>query len=82
VSERLRKETDAFREEYRILSEKHMPMGMLAHKWNLPNTLFHGDELFEAFKCQDAWNFIPKLNAMLKEGLEEFDDLFNEKWRE
>ena len=82
VSERLRKETDAFREQFRILSEKHMPVGMLAHKWNLPNALLQGSELFEAFKCRDAWNFMPKLEAMLKEGLNEFDDLFGEKWRQ
>lgn len=82
VSERLRKETDAFREEFRILSEKHMPLGMLAHKWNLPNVLLQGADLFDAFKCRDAWNFMPKLETMLKEGLNEFDDLFGEKWRQ
>ena len=82
MSERLRKETDDFREQFRILSEKHMPLAMLAHKWNLPNVLLHGAELFDAFKCADAWNFMPKLKAMLKEGLNEFDDLFGEKWRQ
>jgi hypothetical protein len=82
VSERLRKETDAFREHYRILSEKHMPMGMLAHKWNLPNALLQGAELFDAFKCRDAWNFMTKLETMLKEGLNDFDDLFGEEWRQ
>jgi hypothetical protein len=81
VSERLRKETDAFRKQYRVLSEKHMPMGMLSHKWNLPSTLLQGEELFEAFECRDAWNFMIKLDEMLKEGLKEFDDLFDEKWR-
>jgi hypothetical protein len=81
VSERLRKETDAFRKQYRVLSEKHMPMGMLSHKWNLPSTLLQGEELFEAFECRDAWNFMIKLGEMLKEGLKEFDDLFVEKWR-
>jgi hypothetical protein len=64
-----------------VLSEKHMPMGMLSHKWNLPGTLLQGEELFEAFECRDAWNFMIKLDEMLKEGLKEFDDLFDEKWR-
>jgi hypothetical protein len=59
-----------------------MPVGMLAHKWNLPNALLQGAELFDAFNCPDAWNFMPKLEAMLKEGLKEFDDLFGEKWRQ
>ena len=79
VSVRLKKASDNFREQYKTLSDKYMPMGMLAHKWNLPNTLLQGGELFEVFNCQDAWNFMIKLAAMLKEGLKEFDELFNEK---
>ena len=80
VSARLKKASDDFREQYKTLSDKYMPMGILAHKWNLPNTLLRGGELFEVFNCLDAWYFMIKLDAMLKEGLKEFDNLFNEKW--
>ncbi len=81
VSERLKNETDEFREKFRILSDKHLPIGMLAHRWNLPNTLIQGGDLFDALDCPDAWQFMIRLGSMLKQGLEEFDDLFNEKWR-
>ncbi len=81
VSKRLKNENNDFRERYSNLSEKHMSIGMLAHNWNLPNTLVQGGELFEILDCRDAWQFMIKLNLMLKEGLKEFDELFCEKWR-
>ena len=56
-------------------------MGFLAHQWNLPNTLLQGQEIYEAFDCSDAWSFMTKLDMMLKKALNEFDDLFGQKWR-
>ncbi len=79
VSERMRTESDEFREQYRNLSDGHMPISMLAHRWNLPNTLLQGGELFEVFDCQDAWHFMVKLDSTLKEALQDFDDLFKAK---
>lgn len=76
VSERMRKESDKFREKYRSLSDGHMPISMLAHRWNLPNTLLQGGELFEVFDCQDAWDFMVKLELTLKDALKDFHDLF------
>ncbi len=76
VSERLRKESGEFRDQYRKLSDGHMPISMLAHKWNLPNTLLQGGELFEVFDCLDAWHFMVKLDSTLKEALQDFNDLF------
>ncbi len=76
VSERLRNESEAFREQYRNLSDGHMPISMLAHRWNLPNTLLQGGELFEVFDCQDAWAFMVKLDLTLKDALNDFHDLF------
>ena len=81
VSVRLRDETDNFRQQYQTLSEKHLPLGVLAHQWNLPNTLLQGQDIFEAFDCPDAWSFMIKLVMMLNKGLNEFDDLFGQKWR-
>jgi len=79
VSERLRNESDAFREQYRNLSDGHMPISMLAHRWNLPNTLIQGGDLFEVFGCQDAWYFMLKLDLTLKDALKDFNDLFKAK---
>ena len=81
VSARLREEPDNFRQQYQALSEKHLPMGVLAHQWNLPNTLIQGQDIFEALDCPDAWSFMTKMAVILKKALNEFDNLFGQKWR-
>jgi len=68
VQRRLREEPGNFRQQYQALSKKH-----------LPNTLLQGRDIFEAFNCPDAWYFMIKLGSMLKQGLNEFDDLFGQK---
>jgi hypothetical protein len=81
VSRRLRESGDDFRQKYNDLAVKYMPIGVVAHEWQLEEALIGDDTKIKESGTRDRWQFMENLVCSLKEGLEAFDFLFGEKWR-